>query len=565
MKIIIKSAILAVVPLLAVCLMSCSHHTVMDTLRDVDSFIQERPDSALTVLESIDAESLASRESRARYSLLYVTALDKNYIDTTDLDIILPAYEYFVKRGPGADKMRTLFYQGRIYENRKEYDKALHCYFLALDDSSRVDDNRYKFLVNSAISDVFRKNHNPELELKYASDALKYGRLVEGCDVLWATTGQIASCYAKLDRWKESKEAYDKFFAMPVKDSLTFFRRKVHYAESLLLSPKPDPQTAVDELENIARCFPKAMSIEAYCIYALAQQKLGNETVADDIIRQLESMNSRQDYIRLWRYRILREQGKYDRAISDLEETVRYQDTTVRSLLRQSILQAQYDYAKSETLVLKKENELERQRILLLILVSLSVIGLLTSLHYRKKAELVKKIEALTALQYESQQMLDLQNMETKTVNIHLAQKEAELLSLRRQFASMYKAQYKSLNSLCAAYLSPIKKDRKDIIYAEAMNQLRVIVNDENSHNDFMSMVNASLDGILDKLRKDLPKHKEQDFRFLMYVIVGFDATTISCLTGYSIGSVYTKKNRLKTEISNLSSAYRDFYLEFIN
>lgn len=50
-----------------------------------------------------------------------------------------------------------------------------------------------------------------------------------------------------------------------------------------------------------------------------------------------------------------------------------------------------------------------------------------------------------------------------------------------------------------------------------------------------------------------------------MYVIVGFDATTISNLTGYSVGTVYTKKNRLRSEILSLSSEYRDFYLEYMS
>ncbi len=62
-----------------------------------------------------------------------------------------------------------------------------------------------------------------------------------------------------------------------------------------------------------------------------------------------------------------------------------------------------------------------------------------------------------------------------------------------------------------------------------------------------------------------LRSHKEQDFRFLAFIIAGFDAATISHLTGYSVGSVYTKKNKLKKEIANLDSPYRDFYLQFFN
>jgi len=146
-----------------------------------------------------------------------------------------------------------------------------------------------------------------------------------------------------------------------------------------------------------------------------------------------------------------------------------------------------------------------------------------------------------------------------------LAEKDAALLELRKQFARMYKAQYKTLNRLCAAYFSPIKKERKEIIYDEVLNQMDAIVNYTEKQDKFMSADNDSLDNIIDKLREDLSGHKEQDFRFMAYVIAGFDATTISCLTGYSVGTVYTKKHRLKIEISNLTSQHRKLYLEFID
>lgn len=559
-----KPSIIILLSLLCI-VSACVNHHINAVLDDIETYIQERPDSALVVLESIPRESLESSKSQAQYSLLYVIALDKNYIDTTDLSIILPASDYYSKRGPSVSKIRTLFYQGRIHANRGEDDRALHYYLLALEDSSYVDDNHYKELVNSAIADVFSRSHYRELELQYAKDALRYGRLAGDTIGVWAITGLIASAYGNLGMWDEAEDAYQRFFEMPIYDSLTYFRKKVNYAKDLLRVPDSSPQLSVELLETVANSFPKAMSIEAYCIYAFAQQKLGNEAAANDILTQLKSLNRQQDIVKLWRYRIYRDQGKYDQAIADLEQSVLVQDSIVLSVLRQSLIQSQHDYLKSETLVLKKENELEKQRIALILIVSLVIMGLFALLYFKRKAAMGKKIDELSALHRESQQMLDLQSAQAASANAKLAQKEADLFSLRKQFASMYKAQYKTLNDLCAAYLSPIKKDRKDIIYDEVMSQLCDIINDEDSQNRFMSMVNASLDGIMDKLHQDLPKHKEQDFRFLMYIIVGFDATTISNLTDYSVGTVYTKKNRLKGEISALNSPYRDFYLEYID
>lgn len=550
--------------LLVLALFSCENRQISPLFDNIETFIQERPDSALVILESISEGDLNTRELQARHSLLYATALDKNYIDTTDLSIILPASDYYSKHGPSSSKMRALFYQGCIHANRGEDDRAMHYYLLALEDSAKVSDNHYKELINSAISDIFSRNNNEEQELFYVTEALKYGHLAGDSIGVWAITGHLASCYANSRQWDDAVKAYDSFFAMPVYDFKTYYRRRISYAKDLIRMPEPNSSKCIDIIEEIAINHPDLMSVEAYCIYAYAHQLEGNSSVADEVIRQLTEIKKQQDVVQLWRYRIYREQGRYRQALEDLEQSVLVQDSLVLTALSQSLIRSQRDYLQAETTVLKKENEIEKQRIAVIILLSIILLGVLIMLYLKRMAVYDKRIEELSALQHESQQMLDLQNAQAASMNAQLAEKEMALLQLRKQFATIYKAQYKTLNNLCAAYLSPIKKDRKDVLYDEAMRQLDVIVNDKESQNRFMSLVNGSLDNIIDKLRKDLPNHKEQDFRFLMYVIAGFDATTISNLTGYSVGTVYTKKNRLKVEISQLSSPYKNFYLDFI-
>ena len=547
------------------CLESCSSHKAMSVLDDVESYIQERPDSALQILNRLDRESLNTNKLRAKFSLLYSTALNKNYIDTTDLSIIQPAVDFYSKHGNPVEKMKAYFYQGCFQSNRGEDDRAMLSYQLALEDSSKVSDDHYKELVNSAISDIFSRNYSVEQELAYTKEALKYGRLAKDSIGIWAITGHLASSYANCRRWEDAARTYNEYFEIPIYDSSSFFSRCVIYAKDLLRFPEPDPHRTVEVINEIARFHPASLSIEGYCIYAYAYQMIGEDAIANDILTQLEGLNKREDVLKLWRYRIRRDQGQYKQALEDLEKSVLVQDSIVLSVLNQSLIKSQRDFLQAETTVLKKEHELDKQRMAFIALSAIMAIGILILLYLRKKRALDKRIEELATLHHESQQMLDLQNSKTAAVNAELAEKDAALFQLRKQFASLYKAQYRTLNNLCSVYLSPIKKDRKELLYDEVMRQLDVIVNDNESQNKFMSIVNNSLDNIIDKLRYDLSGHKEMDFRFLMYVIVGFDATTISNLTGYSVGTVYTKKNRLKGEISNLSSAYRDFYLEFID
>ena len=100
---------------LAICLISCTSHSEhWEILAQVESYIEERPDSALSVLERINASELSGREEMARYALLYSMALDKNYIDTTTFDVLQPAIDYYIEHGTPDEQLRTYYYQGNL-------------------------------------------------------------------------------------------------------------------------------------------------------------------------------------------------------------------------------------------------------------------------------------------------------------------------------------------------------------------------------------------------------------------------------------------------------------------
>jgi hypothetical protein len=80
-----------------VILSGCTSVKVKNTLKDVESYISERPDSALSVLESIERADLKGRRSEAHHALLHAMALDKNYIDVTDDSLANVAVKYYRK------------------------------------------------------------------------------------------------------------------------------------------------------------------------------------------------------------------------------------------------------------------------------------------------------------------------------------------------------------------------------------------------------------------------------------------------------------------------------------
>ncbi len=127
--------------ILALSLVSCSQHSKhWETLAQVESYIEERPDSALTILQGMDKDELSGMEEKAKHALLLAMAMDKNYIDRTDFDVLQPAIDYYEDNGSATDKLRTYFYQARIFQNQGNNAAAMECFVNAISEGEESDD-----------------------------------------------------------------------------------------------------------------------------------------------------------------------------------------------------------------------------------------------------------------------------------------------------------------------------------------------------------------------------------------------------------------------------------------
>lgn len=142
--------------ILAIFLFSCNGHSKhWETLSQVESYIEEKPDSALVVLEQINTSELSGKEELAKHALLYSMALDKNFVDKTDFEVLQPAIDYYEDNGSSTDKLRTYFYQGRICQNAGNDALAMECFVNALSKGANSEDNKTKARVNYAQAMIY--------------------------------------------------------------------------------------------------------------------------------------------------------------------------------------------------------------------------------------------------------------------------------------------------------------------------------------------------------------------------------------------------------------------------
>ena len=120
---------------------ACEHHSEhWATITEMETIIEECPDSVLNVLQSIDTDELIGDEERAKHAVLLSMALDKNVIDKTSFEVLQPAIDYYEENGSSTDKLRTYFYQGRIYQNAGNDALAMESFVKAISEGNESND-----------------------------------------------------------------------------------------------------------------------------------------------------------------------------------------------------------------------------------------------------------------------------------------------------------------------------------------------------------------------------------------------------------------------------------------
>ena len=196
--------------LAAMTIISCYDARRSETFRvleDVDSYIEARPDSALAVLEGIDVEDLGSREEKAKYALLMSMALDKNYIDRTDFEVLQPAIDYYEDHGTATDKLRTFYYQGRIYQNGGDDEMAMECFVRAVEEGDGAEDSLTLARIYFAQGNIYSNLYNWDKYIKcniYAADNFKKAGL----------TNSYANSLLRVINGYTLQKEYDKAFTI---------------------------------------------------------------------------------------------------------------------------------------------------------------------------------------------------------------------------------------------------------------------------------------------------------------------------------------------------------------
>ena len=555
-------------------LVSCDNRQTKSLLQDVETYIQERPDSALRVLRKVDSLTLNTKSLRARYSLLFAMALDKNYIDTTALSILEPTVAYYERLGSPQDKMLSCYYLGRIYANRKDYPNAVIFYSQALRESGEYD-YYHRGLIYAASADAYNASFNDEEELRNTILAYECFEKIGDKD-LDLSLYKVAQAYHNDERFDVADSLYSLVYSG--KDSTS--RLALYAMEDLvsndLYQEKQDVERDLELLEYVAE-HRGNLSLESYYEYAYLLLLAGKESEAENILSQLSNREANGKTMEI-RYRIAECKGQNEEALALLKSMLSHQNDVVKKKLAQSVFKAQSDYYRLTAEVSEQKSTIANQRSVIILIAGLMMAGLLYIVFMKRKTALIREKDRLAQAVEESEKLLETvrnrakQEKEERDKDIfdlksHNERERDKIKELREMYVALYQKRFSEIGKYYDAASSHRLESIKEKAYHDVISSTQALFEEIASGSEgqkkFEARINADLDDIVSKIRSDFPKLKDDDIRFICYLIVGFDTSTISFLMDISKENVRVKKHRLREKLNGYAGPNETLYRLF--
>ena len=530
----------------------CESRRTAELLDDVQSYLQERPDSALTALRGIPSEDLRTSKQRARHSLLHAMALHKSYIDTTDTGVIEPAVRYYARHGSDWEKMKTLHQLGIIQMNGGNYQSAV----ISLSDAAKYIDRTEDWfnggLICTSLSQLYNKLHDNSEELAYAIRAEELYSKID--KPVYIQNAQIRRAIAlnNLGRYEEAVEIYHDLLGAEDIDQKTRFSAMAHLAHTQVYRQHMNPSEADSLFTAVLKSTGSLPYRQNWGAYAYASDLVGNRSRADIIYAQLDT-NSKDIFD--WYSRSLYARGEYQNAFDHLVLSIAGQTEMLNVALTQAAHKAQRDHA--ELLRLEAEHRARLYRILygtgslFLLLLGLT-ISLVVRRRYRQSRE-----DNLRLAETAEKLVRQLQTVETE--------QEDRLAETRQSYLRMNQAGFRELGELYESLIIASRSAHpQQAILARVKKLTEEIDGNGTGRTRLEQMIDGAMNGLMKQFRNDFPNLKGQDYKLMSFVISGFDMSTLSIFFNKDSVSVpYTRKHRLKRKIESASQEIRDRYLPF--
>ncbi len=525
--------------ILALSLVSCSQHSKhWETLAQVESYIEERPDSALTVLQGMDKDELSGMEEKAKHALLLAMAMDKNYIDRTDFDVLQPAIDYYEDTDDKHHKMLAYYHLARIQFNNKEYSNSITNLLYAEDEAIDLGDDFHLGLIYRQFGDIYSMIYNGTESLNYSQKSYEHfkksGREEYSDWALWDIARAYHNCKDFDASIRTANEMIERGSLQHNETLITAGLKLIGL--SYFASGQFDK--SIDIYNQIIVDFPSFMTAEDYSNLGSSYIRVGNIDKARYYMDIVCSVDSTLKWLP---YTVSKSTGDYKSAVEALEHEYEYQDQIIKAIVSQNVTETVSNYREYERIIQEREIQHEKTTKTIIVVVFVMIMALsyiIISLRLKAQRKEIENNMLLAS---------NLRNM--------LKVKETETNSMQEVINNLFEQRFATIDKLSSDYYEyQGTANEKQKIYTNVMKLVSGLGSDKKTIKELENFINTYKDNLMIRFREEFPDMKESDCILYLYAVAGFSSRAISIFIREKLEVVYNRKSRLKQKINRSTS-----------
>ena len=374
-----------------------------DALQNAEVLMDERPDSALEILSSINDQSIFGKSDKNHYQLLKAQARDKCYIDDVDDSLMLSVVEYYKRHSDKEKLFKAYYYLGRIQQNSGKYSNAIYSYAEAEQLIEYVINPYYKGILYAHLGRLFDLYYDYVNAVEAHKKAKEYYEEGGYLRHSYYSLMDVGHTELKLKNYDTAEQIINEVLNWAYENDAYL----CNYAFTVLcrLYETIGNDSQLEWLLKSKYSFVDSGSLIKDLSYVYQYVKSGEYEKADELLNNAWSKaNTTADSASIYfkEYQLNKYSGNYRIALDKHEIIFQMQDSILRSVLQQSLLRTQRDYLNAKTELLKKENKIVRQKayIISFILIGGLVILILSLLLMSGKIKQIKEERRLSEEKY---------------------------------------------------------------------------------------------------------------------------------------------------------------------
>ncbi len=525
-------------------------------LNDVESYINDAPDSARRVLMAMDTATLQTRRLMARHALLRTMAQNKCYDDLTVPGLLEPA-AWYEHHGTPDERLKYWMLLGRVQKVKGQINDAAVSFSRAESYADKAQDLHTLGLLYLSQQTIYHAVYNRAKEQEYSEKAMELFKRT-GDPMTGPSLGMLAMVYHGQQKWELADSVYR--VAMPFFEEIPALAPQYlsDYAVMKVEQPRQDPTGAVALLDRY-RALTGGFGILEVGVYAYALELLGESKAADPVIAQLRAVDGPERQAALsWLYRIDVARGDFATAYWERADVYRAESEYVQKALEDSVTQALQDDA-----VRQAEEAREHNRMILIlaggIFFALLSAFLLLLLH---KGKVEVERDRLIDLREQMQEELEkVQARNTEQAQLISGQEDRiremeEIVTREREsFARERVSRLRELGELRSTFWW---RERGGMREADAIQRIKkefsYVFQTDDDGASLIRNLDEVLNGAVSQLRVKLRLgRKPKDELFLCCCILDLEPEMIAEIMGTNKANIYEKRSRLRARVRDLN------------